>query len=455
MGGDIQKIEDNHGQIAQNVSGDQIYNQTNNYFSFTNTSNIITITVAGEKIKEDYINHYMLFEDELDGAFDDIQKRYTNQLLCNLIDIKSEIHDYTKIVIQTQTLLELNEKLKKSNDVNSKISISKEIENEKIKCKEIGLFFKLIFEDIVELDVVLIIEVIYLLLTTDVHDSWVENEVVLKFYESLEIKKDTSSRNEIIELINSFLYESENILIPSSCGFVFYDNSFWVLVKYPMNRKVGSLSTLEKKEMEAEFYNEVIHQIILKKIDFNHEYFCINNYSATLYFTDVEHEIRSIIPEYIIDDNSEVLGRFKGFEFDSSVCKNPIPIKKKNYLSMQRVISFIVAKDKNNQDILINVMVGNNFEIENLNIGGYVLPQEEIFALSNKIKIEEELLILLSDNEPLNITYKFINIYSKTTIIQGRKFFEKLLSNLDIQDLIRKTRGYVSSNLNIIADSWE
>jgi len=30
---DIQKIEDNHGQIAQNVSGDQIYKQINNFYS--------------------------------------------------------------------------------------------------------------------------------------------------------------------------------------------------------------------------------------------------------------------------------------------------------------------------------------------------------------------------------------------------------------------------------------
>lgn len=454
---DIQKIEDNHGQIAQNVNGDQIYNQTNNYFLFTNTSNIITITVDGVKIKEDYIDHYVLFLEDLDGVFDDIKERYTNQLLCNLMDIKSEIHEYTKIVIQTQTLLNLQNKLKKSNDLNSKISISKEIEIEKIKCKEIDLFFKLIFEGTVELDAVLIIKVIYLLLTTNMYDSWMENEVVSNFYESLELKKDTFSKDEIIELIDSFLYknESEDILIPSNCNFLFHDNSFGVSIKYPMNKKVRQLSELEKKEMLAEFYTEVIHEIISSKTTFKYEYFYILNYKATLSFSYKENGIRSTIPKYMIDENGEVLERFKSFEFHSRRCKNPIDLpKKKNYSLMQRLISFIVAKDENNQNILINVLVGKSFEIENLNIAGYVLSQEEISALSDKIKIKEELLIALSDNEPLDIIYKSVNNYSQETTEQGREFFEELLSFLDIQDLIKKTNGYISLNLSIIINNW-
>lgn len=430
----------------------------NNYLLFINTSD--TIIVDGEKIKEDYINHYELFLEDLDGVFDDIQKRYTNQLLCNLIDIKSEIHDYTKIVIKTQTLLELEKKLKKINDAKLKIPIAEEIANEKIKCKEIGLFFKLIFEDIVKLDVVLIIKVIYLLLTTDVHDSWVENEVVSKFYESLEIKKDTSSKDEIIELIDSFLYEneSENIFIPSHCSFAFcHDNSFAFIVVHPMDKKVGLLSLSEKIEMQAEFYSEVIHQtIFLEMNNSDKEYFYIGNYDAKLFFTDQENEIRSIIPEYIIDENGKALERFKGFEFYSGICKNSINLTKKNYSLIQRVISFIVAKDENNQNILINVMVGKNFEIENLNIAGYVLSKKETSTLSDKIKIKEELLIALSDNEPLDIIYKSVNdSYSQAAIEQGREFFEELLSFLDIQDLIKKTNGYISSDLNIIADSWK
>lgn len=326
MGGDIQKIEDNHGQIAQIIEGDQIYKQMNNYFSFINTSNIITITADGEKIKEDYINHYMLFEDELDGVFDDIQKRYSNQFLCKLLNIKSEINDSTKIIIQTQTFSNLNNKLNKSDNLNSKISISKEISDEKIKCKEIGLFFKLIFEDIVELKPDLIIKVLYLLLTTEMHDSWVENEVISKFYESFEIKKDTSSKDEIIELIDSFLYEneSENIFIPSSCNFKFYDGSFGVLVKYPMNRKVGSLDEAAKKEMQAEFYSEVIHEIISSKTIFKDEYFHELNYKATLSFSHKENAIRSLIPKYMIDDNGKLLKKFKRFDNSLNLDKNPI-----------------------------------------------------------------------------------------------------------------------------------
>jgi hypothetical protein len=300
-------IESNYGQI------------THNYFSFIDASNKITIMLDDVRIKEDYLNHYVPFVEWLDGVFDNKKERYTDQFLCNLLNLKSEAHDFTEIIVRTQTFLDLNDKLKNLDDLDKKIQLSKEISNEKIKCKEIALLFKLIFDDVIEFSAELIIEIIYLLLNTEGRESWLDNKVVTKFYELFEIKKDIYPRDVLIDDIDAFLYEneSENIFIPSTCNFVLHDdNSFGILVKYPMNREIGKLTETEKKEMKAEFYTEVIHEVIAQKIDFNCEYFYMNNYKATLSFSYRENEIRSSLPKYMLDMNGKLLERFKRFNFE-------------------------------------------------------------------------------------------------------------------------------------------
>lgn len=87
---------------------------------------------------------------------------------------------------------------------------------------------------------------------------------------------------------------------------------------------------------------------------------------------------------------------------------------------MQRVVSFIVTKDENNQNILMNIEVDKELKIKKLNIAGYVLNQTEIDAMSDKIKINKELFNTLKDNEPLDITSKF-NGMSKEEIIKYLK----------------------------------
>lgn len=85
---------------------------------------------------------------------------------------------------------------------------------------------------------------------------------------------------------------------------------------------------------------------------------------------------------------------------------------------MQRVITFIVARDENNQDILMNIEIDKELKIKKLNIAGYVLNQTEIDAMSDKIKINEELFNTLKDNEPLDITSQFVNM-TKEQIIES------------------------------------
>lgn len=85
---------------------------------------------------------------------------------------------------------------------------------------------------------------------------------------------------------------------------------------------------------------------------------------------------------------------------------------------MQRVISFIIAKDENGQNILMNVDVDKNYKINKLNIGGYVFSDEEVKNMADKIQINKELFETMKDNEPLDITYDFTNI-SKDELIKS------------------------------------
>lgn len=85
---------------------------------------------------------------------------------------------------------------------------------------------------------------------------------------------------------------------------------------------------------------------------------------------------------------------------------------------MQRIISLIIAKDENNQDILMNIEVDEDLDIQQINLAGYLFSQEEIASLQKKLKVQKELFEALKDNEPLDITHDFKNM-SKEQILQN------------------------------------
>lgn len=87
---------------------------------------------------------------------------------------------------------------------------------------------------------------------------------------------------------------------------------------------------------------------------------------------------------------------------------------------MQRVLSFIIAKDENNQKIYLNIEVDENINILNINIAGCVLSKEEAESVSKKIKIEKSLFEEMKDNEPLDITQQFVGM-TKEEIIKSLK----------------------------------
>ena len=328
---DIQKIEDNHGQIAQSVAGDQIYNQ-NNYFSFINKSfNEVEIIVDSATLKEDYLVHYQVYEEELDGLLDDIEKRAGAQLLCKIIELKSRIKDSTVIIVHTHNYLTLINELNNTNNLYMKIDLSKKIEIEKVKCKELNLFFNLIFRNIIELDSLLIIQTIYALLTTDSCYACGDEQEISKFYESFVNREESGFPiDELKNYINTFLLEniSENIFVPSTCTFVHKTfKDFGVTIKYPMNRETGLLYEKEKKDvyLKALFYSEIIKNVIEHNINQNDNmYFHIENYSIKLHFTNKENEIRSIIERYVFDEERVVLKEFEKTFKHGSFSKNPI-----------------------------------------------------------------------------------------------------------------------------------
>lgn len=327
---DIQKVENNNGNNALNNFGKQIYKQVNNYFSFSNQNNKIEIIVDSDKIKKDYHAHYLIFEEELDGIFDNIEQRHINQLLCNLLDIKSEIYNAEpNLIIYTQAYLNLNQNQKKSSKINEKKKLAKEIEEEKIKCKELSLLFDLFFKNVIELDEKLIITIIYLLLTTEARDSWVEDNKIIDFAHSFESKEYIGfSTNELRSEIYNFLRDnvSENIIIPSTYIFKHKTISdFGIIVKYPQNKKVGLTKINEvENELKAKFFNELIHEIILCDISDYNSYLYIENYEIKLTFTNNENDIRSILPKYIYRKNGDLLKKFKNFQFFLKNSNNPI-----------------------------------------------------------------------------------------------------------------------------------
>lgn len=307
-------------------------NTQNNYFTFIDkSSNEIEIIIDCEQLKEDYLTYYQIFEEKLDGIFDDLEKRAATQLLCQLIDVKAKINSSTVIIVYTQDYLKLMDKLNNTNDLYLKINLSKNIETEKVKCKELTLFFDLIFRNIIELDSLLIMTTINTLLTTDSCYAWGDEQEISKFYESFVTKEEIGfSINELRDYISAFLFEniSENIFVPSYCTFVHKTyNNFGVIIKYPMDRKTGELNAKEKKEvyLEAQFYSEIIKNVIEQNINQNDNmYFHIENYSAKLHFTSREKEIRFIIAKYIFDGKGIVLKKFeKDFKY-GLLTKNPI-----------------------------------------------------------------------------------------------------------------------------------
>ena len=337
---DIQKIEDNHGQIAQNVSGNQI--QTNNYFSFSiSDTNDFKLTIDSDQIKQDYLNHYQLFVEELDGIFDNYEDRYFNKFLSDLIDIKVKKQNFHNLTVNTKKYLDLIQDLQTA-DLDKKIEIVQIIEDEKIKCKELSLLFDLIFENIIQIksssDIPIIINTIYILLTSEIFDSLKENDELRDFYESYELSKTADSKDSLKNNIATFLYKniSENIFIPSTIilrSKSIIKNDRTITMKYSFNKKIGFMESTELKdfyettEVKAQFYTKVIQQIIYqntKNLDYNY-IFNIENYTVELIFTTLEKNIRSHLQKYIYNSNSKALeDEFEQHEYLFKQVLNPI-----------------------------------------------------------------------------------------------------------------------------------
>ncbi|MDQ1341027.1 MAG: hypothetical protein QG567_2185 [Campylobacterota bacterium] len=72
---------------------------------------------------------------------------------------------------------------------------------------------------------------------------------------------------------------------------------------------------------------------------------------------------------------------------------------------MNKVLTFIVAKDENKQNIIMDIEVGDNLTPSVINIAGKVVPKSSLG--DTPIIISRELFQAMSNNKPMDLTSKY------------------------------------------------
>lgn len=83
---------------------------------------------------------------------------------------------------------------------------------------------------------------------------------------------------------------------------------------------------------------------------------------------------------------------------------------------MKNIITFIIAKDENNQNVLMDVEIDKNMHVISLNIAGYVFNHNILENLKPRLEVDEDLFNAMSNNEPMDLTSKFAGL-SKDEIL--------------------------------------
>lgn len=93
---------------------------------------------------------------------------------------------------------------------------------------------------------------------------------------------------------------------------------------------------------------------------------------------------------------------------------------------MDKKLDLIVAKDENNNDIIVNIYVNNDRNITGINFAGITYSEQELNKLELE-KIDEELYSQINENEPLDISIN--NKYANKSTKEIIELFEKKLTN--------------------------